>query len=188
MPETDDGRGVHRVDRASAVGDEALGHRDELGVAALVGLREDGVADREPGDGRADRHDLARDIPADDRPLRSPQAEGESHRSRLAAHEQHVADADGDGRDADEHLVVGGHRRVDLGERELLGAAVAVLHDRPHDAALRGCDAAGDTARGRHRDHDAAGLVPGVDPAVRLGDVVEGDDPIDRPARTPPPR
>ena len=139
------GCGVHGVDRGRPRRDEPLGHGDELGEAALVGLGVHRVADPIPRDGRADGRDLARDIPPDHRLARAAQAERETTDAGLAAHDEDVAHADGHGGHPDEHLVVRGHRRVDLGEREHLGPAVAAAHDRPHDAAPVG-RSAGDIA------------------------------------------
>ena len=92
------GRGVHGVDRGRARRDEPLGHGDELGEAALVGLGVDRVADPEPRDRRADGHDLARDVPPDHGLARAAEAERETTDARLAAHDEHVAHADGHGR------------------------------------------------------------------------------------------
>ena len=52
---------------------------------------------RIPRDGRADGRDLARDIPPDHRLARAAQAERETTDARLAAHDEHVAHADGHG-------------------------------------------------------------------------------------------
>jgi hypothetical protein len=112
-------------------GQGVLGRNRELGVGA-AGAAEDGVADGEPGDARADGlHDPGHVRAADGllgsgHPVHRPRHVGQ------AGHHGPVGRVDAGGMDADEHLAIPGDGRRKLAGLEDGRSPVRVLDDGLH--------------------------------------------------------
>jgi hypothetical protein len=98
---------------------------------------EDAITGGELGHVVADRLDLARELVAEDLPLRAQKPGDEPAQGGLSGAEMGVGAGHAGRADPDEDLVVRGHRLGDLLDPEDLRRPVPVVHDRLHDAAFR---------------------------------------------------
>jgi hypothetical protein len=90
------------------------------------------LADREPGDIGAGRHDRAGHIESGHRVLGGAQARGQADQVRLARHQVPGAPVEPGGVDPEEDLAVTGDWPADLRQVQDVGGTVRGLHDRPH--------------------------------------------------------
>ena len=93
------------------------------------------VADRELLHGRADCHDLARELAAGNAVLRPPEAFEEAPEKRLGPAPVAVGPVHRPCVHTDQNLVVSGGGALDLLDPEHVGRPVPVLDDGPHRSA-----------------------------------------------------
>ncbi len=114
-------------------GEQGLGRDGVLGKSAELDEPEDAVADGEAGGALAGRDDLAGDVAAEDRVLRTPQAGGADPGDvREATHEMPVPGVGGRHPDADQDLARSRVRDRHVAEPEHVGRAERVLGNGVH--------------------------------------------------------
>ena len=147
--------------------EEALGHRGELGVGAVLevvaaAVAVDRVARLEPGDRGADLLDHARGVPAEDHREVERERAGE-----LALADLVVDRVQRRGADPHEHPVGRDRRRLDVEQLERLAPAPRLDRDRPHTPAVSTVGA-GETRPALNDER--AGLEPAREvAAVKVG-------------------